>query len=87
MPSYDPARWYEICCPYCMFEHEDSHKWKPRSKGIFHEFKCEECDRKFYLKREVTIEYLTVPDCGLIGLECDFKAQTFWCDRCGAEKP
>ena len=45
---------YEIVCPYCGYEYEDS--WEFNETG---EEQCDQCFKEFEYERETTVRYST----------------------------
>lgn len=54
----------EIICPYCNYKFSDS--WEYGLEGEdSQEFHCDECDKKFYVEKNVSVSYTTKADCEL----------------------
>lgn len=57
-PNVDSEYTREITCPYCGHEMSDSWEYDSGSEDLG-EIECEECGKKYYATRNITIDYST----------------------------
>lgn len=73
---------YNIICPYCQSKcgTQDDFEGYDVFEEESIEFECDECKKKFFGKRCVTIDYRTEGDCELNNEE--HKAGKYHCEKC-----
>lgn len=79
MPQHVRHGDYQVICPYCGYEQEESY---PDPNGDYGRDECQSCEKKFYSMAE--INYSSKRDCELNGLKCNFvpdDEKNFFSDR------
>ena len=85
----------DITCPYCdstvdnddAYSYDDPFEHVDQYEGT--EFTCDQCEKKFWAEKHVTIDYWTKPDCELNNDQHNYKESqltndtTFFCTVCG----
>lgn len=67
---YEQSDHYYIICPYCEERHEGSKLFESGPKKETEEFECNNCEEKFFGRCEITLNYIAIPSCHLLGKNC-----------------
>ena len=75
---------HEVTCPYCGHKLHDS--WELPDEG---EEECEQCGKKYYFSRDISVSYESRADCKLNNEEHDFEWRethklegAYFCKKC-----
>jgi len=77
----------EVVCPYCGYEHSDSHEYGLNYDGDDTEIECDECSKKFNISLCVETSYVSSKkECEELGVEHDFIFRTDHLSSRGLDK-